>query len=421
MEALCDGIGHRITGSPQLKQAIAWAQAAMKADGHENVRADPVTARRWVRGEESITLTAPRAQSMPLLGLGGSVATPSKGIEAAVEVVADEAGLKALGDRAKGKIILFNNPMPAFDPETGSGYGKTVRFRARGPAMASELGAVAVLVRSVTAHSLRTPHTGGTWYGDAKRKIPAAAITTEDADLMARFRAAGKEVRVRLKMEAHDAGPVESANVIGELRGHEKPDEVVVIGGHLDSWDVGQGAHDDATGVVMAMEAITILRSLGLRPRRTIRVVLWTNEEYGIAGGKSYAETYKDQLVNHVAAIESDSGGFAPRGFRLQMADEKRQAAAVERMQAIADLLKDSGATRVKVGYSGADIRPMMPANVPLMGIWVDGRKYFDYHHTAADTLDKVVPDELNRCVGSMAAAAFVLADMPGRLDTLGE
>jgi len=315
--------------------------------------------------------------------------------------------------------VLFNNPMPAYDPETGAGYGKTVRFRVRGPRMASKLGAVGVLVRSVTAHSLRTPHTGGTWYGDTKQKIPAAAITTEDADLISRLRATGEEVRVRLVMNARDAGPIESANVIGELRGREKPEEVVVIGGHLDSWDVGQGAHDDATGVVMAMQAITILRRLGLRPRRTIRVVLWTNEEYGLAGGKSYAKTYADQLPNHVAAIESDSGGFAPRGFRVQMKDKKRQALAIQRMQAIADLLQASGATRVKEGYSGADIRPMMPANVPLMGLWVDGSTYFDYHHTPADTLDKVVPDELNRCVGSMAAAAYVLAEMPGRLDSL--
>jgi carboxypeptidase Q len=416
MEGLCDDIGHRLSGSPQLDQAIAWAVEAMKKDGHENVHTEPVQVPKWVRGKESLAMIAPRAMTLPMLGLGRSVATPSEGISAEVEVVEDEAGLDALGAAAQGKIVLFNNPMPAYDPVHGSGYGKTVRFRAHGARMASALGAVAVLVRSVTAHSLRTPHTGAMRYGDAKVKIPAAAITVEDAEMIARLRKKGVPVRVRLQMEAHDEGWVPSANVIGELVGREKPEEVVVIGGHLDSWDVGQGAHDDATGVVMAMEAISVLRRLNVRPRRTIRVVLWTNEENGLAGGKAYAKAHMSELAKHVAAIESDSGGFAPRGFRLDLANKKKQERALSQLASVVYALKAVSGSETKVGFSGADIWPMLKAGVPLLGLWVKGEKYFDYHHTAADTLDKVDPTELSQCVATMAAMAYVLAEMPGRL-----
>ncbi|MCK6456912.1 MAG: M20/M25/M40 family metallo-hydrolase [Phycisphaerae bacterium] len=417
---LCDHIGHRLSGSPQLERAIAWTQDAMKRDGHDNVRAEPVQVARWVRGRESLTLIEPRDHDVAMLGLGGSIGTPPEGLTAEVEVVADEAALDALGDRARGKIILFNNPMPPYDPEHGAYYGSSVRFRHKGARIAAEKGAVACLVRSVTAHSLRSPHTGAMSYKDAPRKIPAAAVSIEDAMMIARLRGQGVRVVARLSMEARDEGMVPSANVVGELRGREKPDEIVLIGGHLDSWDVGHGAHDDGAGCVMAMEAISVLRRLNLIPRRTIRVVLFTNEENGLAGGKSYAETHAPELHKHVAAIEADSGGFAPRGFGYEINDPDMQAVAVRQMADLARLFAPLDATTMSPGGGGADISPMKPANVPLLGLDVEGTHYFDYHHSHADTLDKVRPDELSQCVAAMAVMSYVLADMPGRLGHVG-
>ncbi len=417
LEYLCQDIGHRLSGSASLDRAIGWSVEAMKRDGHENVGAERVMVPKWVRGRESVAMVSPRWQPIRMLGLGGSVATPPEGITAPVVVVEDEEQLEALGeDGAKGKIVLFDNRMPAYDRETGSGYGQTVRFRVHGARLAAAKGAVASLVRSVTAHSLNTPHTGGMRYGDAERKIPHAAITTEGADLIHGLTKRGREVTLRLHMEARDDGFVPSANVVGELRGRERPDEVVVIGGHIDSWDVGQGAHDDGTGCVIPMEAITVLRRLGLRPRRTIRVVLWTNEENGLGGAREYARVHADELPKTVAAIESDSGGFAPRGFSVDMADDEKEALAAKQLAAIVSLLEDVGATESRAGFSGADVSPMTPHGVPTMGLWVEGDKYFDYHHTDADTLDKVDPDELRRCVATMAVGAYILAEMDGRL-----
>lgn len=269
---LCDDIGHRLSGSPELEKAVDWAQKKMSDDGQENVRAEPVMVPKWVRGRESLEMIAPRKHALSMLGLGMSIGTSTEGISASVLVVADEAALEAAGEKAAGKIILFNNPMPTYDPEAGSGYGTAVRFRHKGAQLAAQHGAVACLVRSVTARSLHSSHTGAMSYGDAVQKVPAAAISIEDAELISRLTARGIDVRVNLKMDARNDGQAKSANVVGELRGSEKPEEVVVIGGHLDAWDVGQGAHDDGTGCVMAMEAINLLRKLKLTPRRTIRV-----------------------------------------------------------------------------------------------------------------------------------------------------
>ncbi len=416
MRQLCDGIGHRLSGSPALNKAIAWAVAAMKADGHEAVRTEKVMVPHWVRGEESAELVEPRPMKLPVLGLGNSVGTPPKGIQAEVLVARTQAELDALGQRVKGRIVLFDNAMPDWHPERGSGYGKTVHWRVNGPTKAGAMGAVAVLVRSVTARSLRTLHTGATRYASDKPKIPAAALTVEDSAMIARMVADGKRVVVRLKMAAKMHPDAPSANVIGELKGREKPDEVVVIGGHLDSWDVGQGAHDDATGCVIAMEALTVLRKLNLRPRRTIRVVLWTNEENGLRGGRAYAKDHAAELPGHVAAIESDSGGFAPVGLGLKMADKAKEAIAAGQVEGMLTLLNNIGATAVRRGWGGADISPMGPAGVPMLGLRVHGKHYFDIHHTPADTLDKVDPDELARCVATMAVSAYVLAEWPGRL-----
>lgn len=415
MEQLCDGIGHRLSGSPGLEQAIDWAVAAMKRDGQENVRKQKVMVPHWVRGAESATLVEPYDYPLSMLGLGGSVGTPPEGITAPVLVVADEKELEAAAENARGRIVLFNNPMPPYDPLKGSGYGTAVRFRHRGAQLAAAKGAVACLVRSVTARSLRTPHTGAMSYGDVTNKIPAAAITIEDAEMLARLQRRGVTPVVNLKMSARTLPDAESANVIGELRGREKPDEIVVIGGHIDAWDVGQGAHDDAGGCVISMEAINVLRRLNLIPRRTIRVVLWTNEENGLRGGKAYAAEHAAEMDNHVAAIESDGGVFRPTGFSLECADKDREAIAAQQLHDIVNLLKVLGPMNVDIGGSGADISPMKPAGVVLIGHSTDGAHYFDHHHAPSDTLDKVDPTELSQNVAAMAVVAYVLADMEER------
>ncbi len=257
-------------------------------------------------------------------------------------------------------------------------------------------------------------------YGDAKVKIPAAAVSTEDADMIARLQARGVPIVVTLKMEAKTLDQAPSGNVIGELRGSTNPQEIIVIGGHIDSWDVGQGANDDGAGCVMAMEAINVLRRLNMIPRRTIRVVLWTNEENGLAGARQYAKDHADELANHVAAIESDSGGFRPVGYSVDCADETRLGIAAEQLRDIMSLLESIGATDVTTGFSGADVGPMKDSGVILMGHRVDGSKYFNYHHSPADTVDKVDPQDFSQNVAVMATVAYILADMPQRLGKAG-
>ncbi|MCP4248131.1 MAG: M20/M25/M40 family metallo-hydrolase [bacterium] len=416
LEQLCDGIGHRLSGSPQLEKAIDWAIETMRADGLKNARREMVMVPRWVRGAESLAMTKPMRYELPMLGLGGSVGTPPEGITAEVVSVPDETGLEALGDGARGKIVLFDNPMPEYDPEKGAGYGTTVRFRGKGARLAAKHGAVACLVRSVTAISLRTPHTGAMRYGDAEVKIPAAAITTEDAAMITRLCARGERVVAMIKMEARNEGLVPSANVVGELPGSTHPDEIVVLSGHFDSWDVGHGAHDDAGGCVLAMEAVAVLRRLNLVPRRTLRVVLWVNEENGLAGAKQYLKDHQDELTRHVAAIESDSGIFRPLGYSVDMADPDAKAAAADRLRSLLTLLEPVGATQSKAGGSGGDIGRLKPYGPALLGFSVDGSKYFDYHHSPADTLDKIDRDDLTDCLASMAVMGYILADMPGRL-----
>lgn len=416
LEYLCLQIGHRVSGSPQLEQAIDWAVAALVQDGQENVRPERVMVPHWVRGRESATMIKPRVEPLHILGLGGSVATSADGITAPVVVVADEEELDALGPGAKGKIVLFNNPMPKYGPERGAGYGRTVRFRSYGARLASEKGAIGCLIRSVTAQSLRSPHTGAMEYGDAKVKIPAAAVSIEDAEMIARLQRRGVAVVVNLKMEAKTLADVPSANVIGELRGSTLPDEIVVIGGHIDSWDVGQGAHDDGGGCVIAMEAVNVLRKLNMIPKRTIRVVLWTNEENGLRGGKAYANEHAGEMDKHVAAIESDSGIFEPKGYSVVCTDKQREAIAAGQMRDILSLFSGSiGRMTVPTGWAGADISPMKESGVILMGQRVEGSKYFNYHHTHADTIDKVDPQELSQNVAVLAAVAYILADMPER------
>lgn len=396
---LTETFGARFSGTPQLEQAIDWVMAEMRRDGLDNVRGEPVMVPRWVRGAESAELIEPRRQALPMLGLGGSIATPAGGITAEVLVVSSFDDLRAKAAQARGKTVLFNVPF--------TNYGATVQYRSRGAIEAARVGAVASLIRSVTPFSMRTPHTGGMAYDSTVQRIPAAAITPEDADMIERMTARGQRVSVRLTMSAQSLPDAPSRNVIGELRGRERPDEIVVMGGHIDSWDVGRGAMDDAGGVVVAWEAVRLLKELGLVPRRTIRVVGWTNEENGLRGGNAYRDQHRAELERHVLAIESDAGVFKPSGFGFTGSDP---AYAIVRQ--VGTLLEPIGAGTITRGGGGADIGPIMALGVPGMGLTVDGSRYFWYHHTDADTVDKLDPHEVALCVATMAVMAFVIADM---------
>ncbi len=401
---LTDGFGHRISGSEALEQAIDWIIARMKSEGLENVRGEPVMVPRFVRGHEKAELLKPRYLNMPMLGLGQSVGTPEGGTTAEVLVVTSFDDLKAKAAQAAGRIVLFNVPF--------TNYGQTVAYRGRGAVEAARVGAVGMLLRAVGPYGMRTPHTGSMQpYDSTVKKIAAAAISMEDASMLHRMQNRGQKLVVRLEMEAHMEPDSPSRNVIGEIVGREKPDEVVVFGGHIDSWDVGTGAMDDAGGVVIAWEAVRLLKKLGLTPRRTIRVVGWTNEENGGRGGQAYRDAHRNELEKHVAAIESDGGTFKFRGFGFTGTDS---AYAV--VNQIARLLKPLGGDSATIGGGGADIGPIMQLGVPGLSHNVDGTRYFWYHHTEADNVDKIDPRELAENVAAMAIMAYVLAEMPGKL-----
>ena len=407
LAVMTEKFGNRLSGTQALEQTIDWVIATMKEDGLQNVRGEPVMVPVWVRGAESAQLVSPRAQNLPMLGLGGSIATPPGGITADVLVVGSFSDLTAKASQATGKIVLFDVPFTS--------YGETVQYRARGAVAAARVGAVAALVRSVTPYSQRTPHTGGMSYDSTVRRIPAAAITVEDAEMIHRMLDRGERVRVKLTMSAKMMPDAPSRNVMGEIVGAEKPEEVVVFGGHIDSWDVGRGAMDDGGGVVVAWEAVKLLKRLGLKPRRTIRVVGWTNEENGGRGGQGYRDAHKAEVDKHVLAIESDGGVFKPQGFSFTGSD-----AALEIVKQIASLLGRIDAGAIVRGGGGSDIAPIMALGVPGLGLTVDGSKYFWYHHTEADTIDKLDPAEMARCVAAMAVMAYVAADMPEPLPRAG-
>jgi hypothetical protein len=401
---LCDRIGNRLSGSAALEKAVAWAATQMKADGLTNVVTPRVKVPHWVRGAESASLLEPVNKSLAILGLGGSIATPKRGITAEVVPVSSFEDLDKRGRAAiEGKIVLFNVPY--------EGYNRTVVYRTTGPSRAARLGAVAALVRSVTPISLQSPHTGALEYSDGFPKIPAAAVTIEDALLIQRLVDRGNPVVAHLEMDAHMLPDADSANVIGEIPGRERPDEVVVIGGHLDSWDVGAGAQDDGSGCITALEAAHIIHALGLTPRRTLRVVFWTNEENGGAGGDAYRAWAGDSVKNHVAAIEMDGGAEKPTGFGLSASGDLQTM--LGRVHDIGTLLDRIDAGSIQPGGGGADIAPIMVDGVPGFALRTVGTHYFDWHHSRADTTDKVKIEDLRANIAAMAVMAYVLADMP--------
>jgi hypothetical protein len=403
---LTDRIGPRLSGSENLEKAVRWCVDEMKRDGLEQVRAEKVMVPHWVRGEASGRILTPAPHPMAILALGMSDGTPPQGITADVVEVSSLDELTALGEAAKGKIVLFNKQIY---PNGGAerGYGAAVGLRYSGAVAAAKLGAVGMLIRSLATADMRLPHTGAMAYEEGSPRIPSAAIAPEDAALIHRFLVAGETVKVNFALSCKTRPDAESANAIGEIRGSEAPDEFVVIGGHLDSWDVGTGAQDDGAGCAISMEAMRLIRSLGLRPKRTIRAVLFTNEENGLRGGTAYAETHAAELPKHVAAIESDSGGARPLGFGVSAGP-----GGEEIVRRLAAPLARFAADDVQAGGGGADISPMGPAGVPQLGLRQDTTHYFDIHHTMADTLDKVDAHDLAMNATAMAVMAWQLANL---------
>ena len=400
---LGDTFGHRLSGSPNLEAAIKWAVDEMKRDGLENVHTEPVKVPHWVRGRESLEIVGAIPQPLVMLGLGNSVGTPAAGIEADLIVVRNFEQLEAAADKVKGRIVLFNVPFTT--------YGETVRFRALGPSRVAVLGGVAMLIRAVGPAGLRTPHTGALSYTDGQPQIPAAAVSHEDAARLQRMVNRGTNVRLKLMMEARFLPDADSFNVVGEIRGRELPNEVVVIGGHFDSWDVGTGATDDGGGCVATWEALRLMKKLNIRPRRTVRVVLWTNEENGGRGGTAYRDRYLADLPNHVMMLESDSGVFRPTGFGFSGTE-----AARAKVKDIATLLAGIQADQIGPTGGGADIGPSVQhAGIPALSLEVEGN-YFLIHHTAADTVDKIDPLDIARSSAAIAVMTYVIAEMPERL-----
>lgn len=396
---LCDLVGGRVAGSPEMARAVDWAVATLRAAGFDSVWTEPVTVPVWRRGREWARCTAPFEFDLHACALGLSDGTGPDGLEAELLVVSSFDELELRGEEARGRIVLFDEPW--------EDYGRTVQYRSRGASAAARHGAVACLIRSVTPYSLGTVHTGMMRYADDAPRIPAAALTPEDAARLHRLFDRGLRPRVRLYLEARNLGDGPCANVVADVRGATKPNEIVLLGAHLDSWDLGAGAHDDGAGCAMMMAAAReVLR--GGRPARTVRVVLYTAEEIGIYGGRAYRDAHRAEIDRHVAALESDSGAFAPEGFTVA-----GDSLAVVRVAALAAPLAGLGAASVTAGGSGADISPLVELGVPGIGHRVDSKAYFHYHHSTADHLDKVDPALLNRNVAALAGLARALADDP--------
>ena len=401
---LCYRIGNRLSGSPGLEKAIAWSVEQMKAAGLSNVRTIPTKVPHWVRGAESGRIVAPFDRPLHMLGLGMSIGTPPGGVTADVVAVTSFDELAKLGrEMIQGRIVVYNEPY--------TGYGPTRVYRATGASRAAEFGALGVLVRSATPLAMQIPHTGEMNYDERQPKIPAAAISPEDAMMIATLTSQGVPVKVHFEMGAQMLPDADSADVIGEIPGREHPEQVVVIGGHIDSWDVGQGAQDDGASIMACLQALALMKKAGLEPRRTIRVAFWVNEENGGRGGVAYREFVGADLKNHVAAIEMDGGAETPRGFGAGV-----DAKSLEMLKEIGSLLDRVGAGEITGGGGGSDIMTLVRAGVPGFSERTVGTHYFDWHHTEADTLDKVNPEDFRKNVAALAVMGYVLADMPDRV-----
>jgi carboxypeptidase Q len=408
-------VGPRLSGSPQAGRAVEWGRRTMAGLGFDSVWLEKVMVPHWVRGpiEEAFVEPAAGRARMPLsvCALGGSIGTPDGPVVGEVVEVKSFEELRALGKAAEGKIIFFNRPMDQRKLTTFEAYGGAVDQRGSGAVEAARAGGIAAIVRSMTMRRDDEPHTGAMHYNDSIPKVPAAAVSTIDADYLDSLLSAGKNVRVSLRLTCETLPDVEQANVIGELRGTEFPGEVLVVGGHLDSWDKGTGAHDDGAGCVQAIEALRLIRAAGLRPKRTIRAVLFINEENGLRGGIEYASRDRGK-EKHILAMESDGGGFTPRGFGVTTdpAIIAKDSAIVSKIAAWSYLFAPIGADRIGAGGGGSDISPLGHDGVPCVGLRVDSHRYFDYHHSDNDTFDKVNDRELHLGAACEAVLLYVIA-----------
>lgn len=416
-EHLTDNIGPRATGSPQAQAAVEYVAEELRKLGLE-VQLEEVKVPHWVRGQETAELVEypgqvkGTTQKIVLTALGGNVPTPTAGMTGEVVVAKSFDELKALGrDRVAGKIVLFNVPFDkkkAANGMAGEAYGEAVAYRAGGPKAAAELGAIACLVRSVGGADYRIPHTGSS----GAAGIPAGAVTAEDADLMARLATQGK-IRIQLILTSETKPDVTSYNVIADIKGSEHPEQVVIVSGHLDSWDLGTGAIDDAAGVAAAMQTAHLIQKLKLHPSRTIRVIAWMDEENGGKGHVGYAKDHSGEFPKYAGAIESDLGADHPLGFQAKVVPD-----ALPLLKPVQEVLQSFGANLIHTTSRspGSDITPMADAGVPAFGVMQDNRTYFNYHHTSADTLDKIVPQDLRENAAAMAVMGYALANMPAML-----
>ncbi|MCJ7679808.1 MAG: M20/M25/M40 family metallo-hydrolase [Candidatus Aminicenantes bacterium] len=400
-------LGPRLTGSPQAAAAVELTRQMMTDLELTNIHLEPTRVGRWVRGEEETALIiSSRWGTRPLkvASIGGSDPTPETGIDGPVIEVKTFEELKAMGAAAKGAIIFFNRPMDPTLPDTFSAYGGAADQRVRGAVEGARAGAVAVLVRSLTTRRDDFPHTGVMLYEEGIPRIPAACLSTMGADELSRLLHSDPELRVHLKLDCRHLSPVISHNVIGEIEGSEKPEEIVLLGGHLDSWDQGTGAHDDGAGCVHALEALHLIKAAGLRPKRTVRAVMFMDEEFGGTGGRDYAGSPRRRRERHIAAIESDRGGFLPLGFGIGHEDTFAEFKHWE------PLFQRVGLQWLRPGGGGVDIGPLGQSGTLLIGLIPDSQRYFDVHHSALDTIETVNSRELEMGAVAMALLAYILA-----------
>jgi carboxypeptidase Q len=406
LHSLCKDVGHRLSGSPQADMAVRWGEAAMKEAGFDTVWLQPVTVPKWVRGQKEYGEILGVGQ-VDILALGGSIATPSDGITANVIYVADFAALEKLGkSNIQGKIVFFDEYYDPTNINTFISYGQCVPYRSKGASEAAKYGAVAVIIRSVTPAFDDYPHTGNMNYQDGVTKIPAVAISTVDAERLKTALKNNQELQFRLVTYSQTLESVPSFNVVGELTGTEFPNEVIVVGGHLDSWDVGEGAHDDGAGCVQSMEVLRTIQALQGRPKRTIRCVLYMNEENGNKGGHAYADWAATQAEKHILAFESDAGGFSPRGFGID-----GDAQYVPHFQQLLPWLAPYNIHHIQAGWGGVDIGPLKENGTLLLGLVPDSQRYMDYHHTANDTFDKVNKRELELGAATMTSVVWWVSE----------
>ena len=407
---LSNQIGSRLSGSLGAEKAVAWGKEELDKLGLDKVWLQPVMVPKWVRGAKEyafIESEPGKTTTVNICALGGSVATPALGIKANVVEIHNFEELAALGkENIEGKIVFFNRPMQADLIHTFEAYGGCVNQRGQGAVEAANYGAVAVVVRSMNLRLDDLPHTGAMNYGDTsvENRIPAAAISTNDAELLSTMLNLDKNIKFYFKQNCKQLSDVQSYNVIGEITGSEFPKQYMVVGGHLDSWDLGDGSHDDGAGIVQSMEVLRLIKETGIKPKHSIRVVLFMNEENGLRGGKKYAEEAKQKGENHVFALESDSGGFTPRGFSFDC-DEANYNQALTWQS----LFKPYLIHYFEKGGSGADIGPLKNDKIVLAGLRPDSQRYFDYHHASNDTFDAINKRELELGAATMTSLMYLM------------